>query len=147
MKKLPILALIPASTLLFAACDDGAVSEPGDSLRQGEILKRKTPTSKSFTLHITPNPDEDGGGGVGPLFEQIIQNADAMFGAAYQGSIEAEEFCPEACAGADAAWTERVSAEGDYAIVEMNEYEYDDGTLAVEALVEGEVAMACHCAQ
>jgi hypothetical protein len=146
MKKHQFLALLPASVLLLTACDDaGAPLEPGSTLRKaGEIIKQQTPTSKSFAVRITPDPTQPGGG-TGPLFESVIRNADSVFGAAFQGSIEAQEFCPEACAEGDAEWNERVSANGEYDIVDMYEFELEDGTIAIEAQVVGEVAMACHC--
>lgn len=145
----PILASVLLSLLAFPGCDDGVTSEFDDAeLRSYIKVVYQTPSSKSFKVDILPpdsDPGNDGPGGGGPVFDDIVRNAPAIFAAAYQDSVGAEDFCPAACKEAGLEWGGEVTALAELKAAEAEWMESEKGELFAETIIAGEVAMGCAC--
>jgi|GEM_PF-2074745 len=152
MKTLRALALVPASMLLLslAACDEA------DELSIDDVVERRTggfvvyqiPQKKKFKGNIEPGPDgggDDGPAGGGPVFDIVVQNADAIYASAWQDSLDAELFCPDACEESGARWSGEVTARGEYTVGEVEWNENARGNRSVSADITGRVAMGCMC--
>ncbi|MGH1348383.1 MAG: hypothetical protein ACRBN8_42920 [Nannocystales bacterium] len=145
----PVLAPIALSLLALPGCDEASPSDLElRSVHVKTVYQTATPTV--FKLDILPPDDAPGNdgpdGGGGPDFENVLRNAPAILAAAYQGSIESESFCPDACAEEDLEWSGEVTASAELG-VESSEWVEGRGgeVLFGEAIVAGEVAMGCAC--
>lgn len=145
----PILASVLFSLLALPGCDEASTSDLEDAeLRSYTKVVYQTPSSKSFKVDILPpdgDPGNDGPGGGGPVFDDIVRNAPAIFAAAYQDSVGAEEFCPAACKEADLEWGGEVTAQAELKAAKAEWMEGEKGELFAETIIAGEVAMGCAC--
>lgn len=152
MKTLRALALVPASMLLLslAACDEADELSLGDVVerRPGGLVVYQVAVKKGFKGDIEPGPGcggDDGPAGGGPWFDVLVDNADAVYASAWQDSLDAELFCPDACEEHGARWSGDVTARGEYTVGEVEWSEDARGNLSASADITGRVAMGCMC--
>ena len=145
----PALAPILLSLLALPGCDEGAPSDLDDAeLRAYLKVVYQTPSSKSFKVDILPpdgDPGNDGPSGGGPVFDDIVRNAPAIFAAAYEDSMAAREFCPTACKGIELEWQGEVTAQAELRAADAEWVEGERGDIFAETVISGEVAMGCAC--
>lgn len=148
----PVLVPILFSLLTLPGCDESAPVDLDDAqLRSIIKVQYQTPAPLVFKGKILPpcdGPEDDGpwGGGYGvPDFGDVLRNAPAIFAAAQQDLSAAEEFCPTACRGVDLRWLGQVTAEGELRAADSEWMEGEKGDIYAEALITGELAMACLC--
>lgn len=148
----PILAPLLLSLLALPGCDEADPLDLDDTELRAVTTKvvYQTPSSQSFKIDILPpdgcagGNDWPGGGGP-PDFKSILRNAPSIFAAAYQGSYEAEVFCPAACDEAGMNWNGEVTAQAELNAAEAEWTKNDEGGFFAETLASGEVAMGCAC--
>jgi len=146
MKKLLFATLLPLLSL-SAACDEGALPDPGSSLRANKVYYA-TSKSMDFSSNGTDNPDGPSGTCPGGNLHEIelaavLRNADSIYASAFAQSLDGK-VCNEVCAEQGGEWGGEAVAHGEYDVGETEWLDTEEG-VSWSNRVHGEVELGCVC--